>query len=219
MKLVRKIGDKLFYRGGIFHPTRGLKLNWEKDFKQAIKEKQIIVNIGAGQHHKEGTISVDPAYQHEDKEHVRAFGEHLPYADASVDMVICGAVLEHVKEPSKIITEIHRVLKLGGRMYVDMPFLYPFHSAPSDYNRLTLEGLEYLCKDFQEIESGMSMGTHSAIAQIIVFYAQTLFANPILSRMSKNMAKVMVSPLKYIDLWHKGSPVLAGGFYFYGEKR
>ena len=216
--MFKKLGDKLFYRGGFFHPTRGLKLNWENDFKQAVKEHKLILNIGAGQHDKTGTISIDPAYDTEDATHLKALGEDLPYPDNNVDMVVCGAVLEHVQSPAKIVKEIHRVLKVGGTMYVDIPFLYPFHKAPSDNNRLTQEGLDYLCRDFVKIESGMSMGTHSALAQIIVFYFQNLSGSPFLNKILKNAAKVAVSPLKYLDQVFPGTPILAGGFYFYGKK-
>lgn len=208
----------MFYRGGIFHPTMGLKLNWENEFRQAVKDRKLILNIGAGQHDKAGTISIDPAYETEDAMHVKARGENLPYSDNSVDMVVCGAVLEHVESPSEIVKEIHRVLKAEGTMYVDIPFLYPFHKAPSDYNRLTQEGLDYLCRDFVKIESGMAMGTHSALAQIIVFYFQNISGYPLVSKILKNIAKIVVSPLKYLDKVYSGTPILAGGFYFYGKK-
>ena len=107
-------------------------------------------------------------------------------------------------------------------MYVDMPFIYPFHAAPEDYNRLTLGGLEYLCKDFKKINSGMCLGPNSALAQILVNYAQILFKKKILRKISKNIAKILVFPMKYFDRFfvkNKEALNLAGGLYFYGEKK
>jgi len=222
MKLIRKIGDKLFYRGGIFHPAKGINLHWKKDLEKAIKENKKIINIGAGQYHIEGTISIDPFYDKEDNVHIRAYGENLPFEDGSIDFAICNAVLEHVKEPKKIVDEIYRVLKPGGRTYIDIAFLQPFHSAPNDYNRLTLDGLEYLCRNFKKIQSGICLGPNSALAQILVFYSQILFKNKIFKKLSKNITKIIVSPFKYFDRFlvrRKEALYLAGGVYFYGEKR
>ena len=38
----------------------------------------------------------------------------LPFADCSLDAVICSEVLEHVDSPQKSIEELIRVLKPGG---------------------------------------------------------------------------------------------------------
>lgn len=221
MKIFRKIGDKLFYRGGIFHPTKGLSLRWEKDLEQAIKEGKKIINIGAGQHRRPGVINIDPAYEKEDRRTLKAHGENLPFKDNSIDFVICNAVLEHVKEPEKIVDEIYRVLKKKGKTYIDIAFLQPFHSAPNDYHRMTLDGLEDLCRNFKKVESGMCLGPNSAIAKILVEYSQIFFKNNLLKRVTKNLAKIIFSPLKYFDkllVNNRRALYLAGGVYFYGEK-
>lgn len=50
--------------------------------------------------------------------HVGA-GENLPVATASVDMVVCVDVLEHVKDLDAVLDEIRRVLKPGGVFLFD----------------------------------------------------------------------------------------------------
>ncbi|RNF84271.1 class I SAM-dependent methyltransferase [Montanilutibacter psychrotolerans] len=65
----------------------------------------------------------------------------LPFADASFDGVICLEVLEHVAAPATVAAEIARVLKPGGTAWISMPFLYPLHDAPYDYQRYTEFGL------------------------------------------------------------------------------
>ena len=44
--------------------------------------------------------------------------ESIPYKSASFDIVICKDLLEHVIKPSEVISEIKRVLKLQGYMYL-----------------------------------------------------------------------------------------------------
>lgn len=224
MTIFRKIGKKLFYRGGIFCPTKGYhpSLKWEKDLKLAIKEGGRVINVGAGEYHRPGVISIDPGYKEEDEFRIKAFGENLPFKDNSIDFVICNGVLAHVKEPVKIVNEIYRVLKPGGRAYIATVFLYPFHPAPNDYNRMTLDGLEYLCRKFERLESGICLGPSSTIARILVGYSQIFFKNRFLKRIAKNLTKIIVSPLKYFDkllINNKEAANLAGGVYFYGKKK
>lgn len=73
--------------------------------------------------------------------HVFADAARLPFRDSSFDGVVCLEVLEHVMDPAKVLTEISRVLKPGARAWVSMPFLYPLHDAPFDFQRYTEYGL------------------------------------------------------------------------------
>ena len=41
--------------------------------------------------------------------------ETLPYPDSSFDLVYSWGVIHHSEDPARIIKEIHRVLKPGGR--------------------------------------------------------------------------------------------------------
>ena len=46
--------------------------------------------------------------------------EALPSDDCSFDSVVCNSVLQHVEHPDKVLAEIHRVLKLGGKFAVNI---------------------------------------------------------------------------------------------------
>lgn len=72
---------------------------------------------------------------------VFADAANLPFPAACFDGVFCLEVLEHVPEPAKVMQEIARVLKHGGRAWISMPFLYPLHDAPFDFQRYTVFGL------------------------------------------------------------------------------
>jgi SAM-dependent methyltransferase len=70
-----------------------------------------------------------------------ADASRLPLADSSVDAVLCLEVLEHVKDHLAALEQIALVLKPGGTLLLSMPFMYPVHDAPHDYQRLTAHGL------------------------------------------------------------------------------
>jgi len=50
---------------------------------------------------------------------VRADVHMLPFADASVDVVSAGEILEHVRDPSTVVSEACRILRPGGLLVLD----------------------------------------------------------------------------------------------------
>ncbi|MFL5802215.1 MAG: class I SAM-dependent methyltransferase [Roseiflexaceae bacterium] len=48
-------------------------------------------------------------------------GEHMPFADSSFDIVYSFQVLEHVRDPRRVLMESWRVLKPGGVLYCNAP--------------------------------------------------------------------------------------------------
>lgn len=53
--------------------------------------------------------------------------DRLPFADASVDVVVMNQVLEHTKEIFFIFSEVSRILKPGGVFLVGFPNLAAWH--------------------------------------------------------------------------------------------
>ena len=45
----------------------------------------------------------------------------IPFADNSIDRVMCTEVLEHLTDPKKAVLEIERILRPGGRAVVSVP--------------------------------------------------------------------------------------------------
>ena len=54
--------------------------------------------------------------------------ERFPWPDASVDVVVCNQVLEHLKNIWLPMTEIHRVLRPGGHAILSVPNLASLHN-------------------------------------------------------------------------------------------
>ena len=71
----------------------------------------------------------------------------LPYKDESFDNVVSFQVLEHHKNPAKMISEVVRIVKPGGYILMTLPFLGGIHEEPNDYQRFTRYGLIELFSD------------------------------------------------------------------------
>lgn len=84
---------------------------------------------------------------------ILAVGEALPFADESFDAVVSLAVLEHVRDPFRCAQEILRVLKPGGEILADVPFLQPLHGYPNHYYNMSQQGLANLFSDQADILS------------------------------------------------------------------
>jgi len=72
--------------------------------------------------------------------------QRLPFADETMDSVLLLDVLEHIPDPNLCMTEISRVLKKKGILILQVPFVYPIHDAPLDFQRWTSFGLHKLAE-------------------------------------------------------------------------
>lgn len=205
-----------------FPPSETLRIvNKEKELVAKLGPKALILNIGSSRKGKDENVvclNVDPSVEVD----VVADAHRLPFFDKSFDLVICRFVLEHVQNPARVVSEIYRVLKKGGVVYVDVPFLQPHHDSPFDFQRLTLSGLKDLMSDFSEIESGISAGPASALSWMMREFPGLIFENKFLFRFSKFVFGWLVFPLKYLDfilMRKKRAYLLSSAFYFVGRKK
>lgn len=91
-----------------------------------------------------------------------ADGHRVPLSDACMDGVWVQAVLEHVYSPARVVSEIARVLRPGGVVYAETPFLQPVHEGAYDYTRFTPSGHRLLFGGFTHIDFGALGGPGAA---------------------------------------------------------
>jgi SAM-dependent methyltransferase len=143
---------------------------------------------------------------------------NLPFKDESIDVIIFKNVLEHVKDPTKALSEIKRVLKKNGYLYVKIPFLQPFHAVPHDYQRYSESGFKELFKDYKELDFGISVGGGSMVAWILREYLAILFSfgNKKLYSLGLHFWGWLTFWIKYTDLFLKKNRLgsnIASAFY------
>jgi len=96
--------------------------------------------------------------------------QDLQFPDASFNAIVCWSVLEHVPGPREAIAEMHRVLKPGGLIWVQLPFLFPYHADPHDYWRVTPSGLRIWMRDFREIHCACDYWARTRLVAATFYY-------------------------------------------------
>lgn len=140
----------------------------------------------------------------------------LPLVSGSIDAVWIQAVLEHVLEPWRVVEEIRRVLRPGGLIFADTPFLWPIHEAAYDYMRFSSSGHRWLFKGFAHLSSGHSSGAGVTLLLAIRYCLAAVFR-------SSFWATVATLPLFWVRFFDKvgsrrGNLTAAAGIFFYGAK-
>lgn len=65
----------------------------------------------------------------------------IPLRDCCVSTVLSTVSFEHLEYPQETINEVYRILRPGGSLWVQVPFIYKEHEQPYDFQRPTRYGL------------------------------------------------------------------------------
>jgi SAM-dependent methyltransferase len=152
---------------------------------------------------------------------VQGDAHRLPFNDGSVDAVVMQAVLEHLHSPELSINEAWRILRPGGYLYIEMPFLQGYHADPHDYQRYTLNGLRERLKMFTEVMSGVSVGPFCTLVWYLRDALSSCFSNTVLYATSRLLVGWLTSPVRYLDYLVRNNRVairLANEYYYLCKK-
>lgn len=142
---------------------------------------------------------------------------YLPLESDSYDGVWIQAILEHVVEPHVVVAEIFRVLRGGGLVYAETPFMQQVHEGPYDFTRYTVLGHRYLFKAFEAIDFGGNKGPEVVFAWSVRYLIWSLTRSRKLGRVLGLGVGMLMRPLAYLvsaASLHDAS----SGVYFLGRK-
>lgn len=190
-----------------------------------LRDGEIGLNVGSGAtrlHPRMLNLDIENKAREVD---VCGRGEQLPLASDRVSVVVTQETLEHIGDPTLVIKEIHRVLREGGLLYCQVPFVIGYHPCPGDFQRWTREGLSALLRQggFQCREVGIAVGPATGFYRILVEWWAVLFscAWSKLYLPVKGVVALLFWPIKLLDRLMTQSPQadrIAGGYYIIGVK-
>jgi SAM-dependent methyltransferase len=146
-----------------------------------------------------------------------ADGHALPFIDASFDGVWIQAVLEHVLDPPIVVAEIYRVLRPGGLVYADTPFMQPVHEKAYDFTRYTVSGHRWLFRNFTMLDAGASAGgAGTALRWSVQYLVRSLTGSHAVGK----AVSLVLFWTRFLDRAGKRRPNAdaASGVYFFGSK-
>jgi SAM-dependent methyltransferase len=172
-------------------------------FVESFPDDAVILNVGSGgrKYGRDSIINIDiepgPLVD------VVGVAEELPIRDGVVDGVVLQAVLEHVADSEKTLAEIVRVLRPGGRVMIELPFMQGYHASPADYRRYTAFGLRHeLQRHGLEVTAGgVGIGPASAFAWVTSEFLAILLSgrSKRLYHLTRMLTRPLVWPVQWLD--------------------
>lgn len=162
----------------------------------------IIIDVGGEQknrrgafhspHDSEGSIWYAVNISPDAAPHIYGDAHRLPFSSQSADCVLCCEVLEHVKDPRQCCREIWRVLKPGGVAFISVPFLFPIHADPEDYQRFTPSGVKILTENFAFVKIFQMGGSLGTLGELIVASGNSVQRYLLIRRSIKLIGRIMI---------------------------
>ena len=153
-----------------------------------------------------------------DTVNILADAHYMPFPDAYFDGIVIQAVLEHVVNPTKVVSEIYRVLKKDGLVYSEIPFMQQVHEGAYDFQRYTILGHRILFKEFAMISNDSIDGPGTALSWSLRYFLMAFTRSKIIS-------KIIILPfdtiLRFIDRYlttSKSRHDSPSGTFFLGSK-
>jgi SAM-dependent methyltransferase/uncharacterized protein YbaR (Trm112 family) len=183
-----------------------------------------ILVIGAGDRSLEIETPAAIVYTDVDlgeRTHMICDGHDIPFADGTFDAVFCDSVLEHVVDPARCVSEIHRVLNTDGFVYAITPFMQQVHMGRYDFTRFTHLGHRLLFRRFKEVATGVSNGPGMALTWSAERFISGFARSPRIRSLLRTLARFLLFPIKYFDdiLARRDSAYdNASAYYFFGTR-
>jgi len=188
-----------------------------------------VLNLGSGVGHfdkylsagiKAVKLDIDPAKPGLD---VVADAQRLPFKNESFEIVYSIAVLEHVRKPWLAAGEITRILRSGGHVVVELPFLNVIHAA-EDYFRFTDKGIRSLFDEsgYDLVLDEVGSGGGSFLSVFLVVYLRQFVPTKAGKALWYVVMRYIFSICRYLDALLGRSADLratANSFTFIARKR
>jgi len=145
----------------------------------------------------------------------------LPFENEEFDTIILSDVLEHIPHPDFLFKEMTRILSIGGKILLNVPFFYCLHERPYDYYRFTEFALQRFVKN-----SGLKLillepigGTPEIVADIFAKHLQFI---PLIGKglaiIIQYMTKIFVRTSLGKKISKKTSEAFPFGYFLIVEK-
>ena len=194
----------------------------------------VVLDVGGKKEGKKGTfrpplekcsswryVNIDPAT----KPDFIASADSLPLKEAEADCVLLAETLEHLEFPERALAEGYRVLRPGGSIILTVPFLFPIHADPHDFQRWSPEKFRRVLAGlgFVDVKVQPMGGMIGVLADIFEGFCQAHYlsgrALPMHYRLTRKMLRSkLLSMLMRVDAGLPFQESITGGYYVKARK-
>lgn len=222
--MIKKIKRKFVeYIYADHNHSKSVKANLHALLDQ-IEPGQVGLNVGAGYSRLHPQVKNLDIQDGPNIDYVGS-ADKLPFENNSFDLIITQETLEHVSDPFMAMNEISRILKPGGKLYCQLPFIIGFHPGPYDYWRFSAQGIEELVKrsGLKILSSGITVGGASGYYRVSVEFWCILFSfgRAPFYKAFKAIFALLLYPIKWLDFLFDHSPEkdrIPGGYFVIAQK-
>ena len=145
--------------GGLYKSKPMSYAEWESEIRSKIKSGMTVLDAGAGEgkavrliNHVDNAIyiGIDNGVGCDDWDYSKVLKLDLydlnEFENEKFDVVFLFQVLEHLDNPEKALSEICRVTKSNGHVFISVPLSQSIHQVPHDYYRYTPYGLRVILR-------------------------------------------------------------------------
>lgn len=125
-------------------------------------------------------VAIDPVL--EGLLSVVAVGESIPFPAETFDLVICTQMLPYATDPRRVLSEIHRVLRKGGDLFLSAPAMFPrYHDVRWCFMP---DGLRQLLSSFSEVRITPEGGSIAGLLRSFNLFLDTFIRSERLKRLT-----------------------------------
>jgi SAM-dependent methyltransferase len=195
------------YFGGLYYRLLkpALAPSWPYNFRRYLlkvvdPKRSVVLDMGSGNHKIHTDIFALDIIDYENVDIVCNMRQ-MPFRENSVDVIATNSVLEHVADVQQVLDQVELVTRKGGQGIHVIPFLYPFHASPDDFQRLTHIGAREMFNGWSTRDQFSVAGPFSLFNVIVVEVLSIAISlgSKKLQAMIYLALSALMSPIKYLD--------------------
>ena len=151
--------------------------------------------------------------------------EKIKLPDDYADTIVSLSVMEHLCEPQIFLNESYRILKDGGIMILQVPWMWWIHELPHDYFRYTPYGLKYMFEKagYKDIHIQPTSGFFTMWFLKMNYFSLKWIKG---SKIRRSFTRGLLIPFWYLsqklapwlDSKHRGWSLESAGFFVVAKK-
>lgn len=202
--LKRRLKDLLgglYYKIGVRLVAPTYPFNYAAVIKKHFRPtEQLVVDLGSGNNRVDEDIVTLDGVDYEAVDIVADLAA-LPFKPESVDGFVSRSVMEHLPDLDSAVREIKRCTRPGGIGLHLIPFLFPYHASPHDYQRLTHSGAARLFDGWAMLEQCNATGPVTLFVLCLAEFLAILlsFGQARLKAAAYLFFCLLLFPIKFLD--------------------